>query len=189
MTFYEQCNNRCSLHFNTKWMCKKKIYIFYFFLLKNRLWTFLNRDRIVLKRIERNRKIDFFPHPYCLVRLCCGGGYEFLIPSFPWLVPVSPAEASPFTVSRRWPCPSAARPLYSLLFTAHWSLPCRGWINRLQSWSWSPSPDFQPWRELQRRAVNFVQSLSPTGEGSFSFWRLFKQTCQDFFFFLFFFCF
>src|SRR4029434_4004252 len=24
MTFYEQCNNRCSLHFNTKWMCKKK---------------------------------------------------------------------------------------------------------------------------------------------------------------------
>ena len=67
MTFNEQCNNRCSLHFNTKWMCKKKkkkiTFFLKFFLLKNRLWTFLNRDRIVLERIERNRKIDFFSPP------------------------------------------------------------------------------------------------------------------------------
>src|SRR4029434_6131912 len=28
MTFNEQCNNRCSLHFNTKWVCKKKIMSF-----------------------------------------------------------------------------------------------------------------------------------------------------------------
>src|SRR4029434_5871632 len=27
MTFNEQCNNRCSLHFNTKWMCKKMFLI------------------------------------------------------------------------------------------------------------------------------------------------------------------
>src|SRR4029434_6071628 len=47
MTFNEQCNNRCSLHFNTKWMCKKK---------KNDE-PFFNRDRIVLERIERNRSV------------------------------------------------------------------------------------------------------------------------------------
>ena len=43
---------------------KKKEKIIKKNVLKNRLWTFLNRDRIVLERIERNRRIDFFSHPY-----------------------------------------------------------------------------------------------------------------------------
>ena len=44
--------------------------------VKKKLWTFLNRDRIVLERIERNRKIDFFfPHPYW----CTGCYLEFLV--------------------------------------------------------------------------------------------------------------
>ena len=52
MTFNEQCNNRCSLHFNTKWMCKKKKSIMNFSESKQ------NRSR---ENREKSKNRFFFP--------------------------------------------------------------------------------------------------------------------------------
>src|SRR4029434_6866538 len=63
MTFNEQCNNRCSLHFNTKWMCKKK-YIYLFIFIKKSIMNFSesrqNRSR---ENREKSKNRFFSPTP------------------------------------------------------------------------------------------------------------------------------
>src|SRR4029434_5895773 len=67
MTFNEQCNNRCSLHFITKWMCKK--------LLKKSIMNFSesrqNRSR---ENREKSKNQFFFPHPYELLYITTAYG-------------------------------------------------------------------------------------------------------------------
>src|SRR4029434_6946080 len=67
MTFNEQCNNRCSLHFNTKWMCKKKKSIMNFSESKQ------NRSR---ENREKSKNRFFFPplvtmviHKHCTLHI------------------------------------------------------------------------------------------------------------------------
>src|SRR4029434_2558805 len=60
MTFYEQCNNRCSLHFNTKWMCKKKnIYLFIF--IKKSIMNFSESRQNRSRENREKSKNRFFP--------------------------------------------------------------------------------------------------------------------------------
>src|SRR4029434_7332012 len=55
MTFNEQCDNRCSLYFNTKWMCKKK---------KKRSIMNFSESRQNRSRENREKsKNRFFPPP------------------------------------------------------------------------------------------------------------------------------
>src|SRR4029434_11106782 len=70
MTFNEQCNNRCSLHFNTKWMCKtflKKIkiiiIIFYFFIKKSIMNFSESRRNRSRDNREKSKNRFFFPTP------------------------------------------------------------------------------------------------------------------------------
>src|SRR4029434_5462595 len=60
MTFNEQCNNRCSLHFNTKWMCKH----FYFFIfIKKSIMNFSEsrQNRSRENREKSKNRFFFFP--------------------------------------------------------------------------------------------------------------------------------
>src|SRR4029434_10321304 len=52
MTFNEQCNNRCSLHFNTKWMCKKKCFKK---KIKNYLFIFIKKSIMNFSESRQNR--------------------------------------------------------------------------------------------------------------------------------------
>ena len=63
MTFYEQCNNWCSLHFNTKWMCKKKC------LIKKSIMNF-SESRQNRSRENRDPTPTSLP-PSCLSLLVC----------------------------------------------------------------------------------------------------------------------
>src|SRR4029434_4519227 len=63
MTFNEQCNNRCSLHFNTKRMCKKKIIIIIIIIIKKSIMNFSESRQNRSRENREKSKNRFFPPP------------------------------------------------------------------------------------------------------------------------------
>src|SRR4029434_1967114 len=63
LTFYEQCNNRCSLHFNTKLMC--------FFIKKSIMNFSESRQNRSRQKREKSKNRFFFPPLVCVCVCVC----------------------------------------------------------------------------------------------------------------------
>src|SRR4029434_7201517 len=67
MTFYEQCNKRCSLHFNTKRMC---FFFFNFFFIQKSIMNFSESRQNRSRENREKSKNRFFSPPLVCMCVC-----------------------------------------------------------------------------------------------------------------------